>query len=176
MRIIEVSEDEKINEQHNQDIIKQLRNTFSYATHQQPSTNKELSIVNLNSQLNLEPTTSNTKINYIIENEHMYNELDDEKLINENINEIRNELVMNTLKNIDEWNELAVEEKECEIQNNEMKEAVKFMKSITNLEVKDEDRVDHHDSDTESFYNIWGNDEEWLFGNHLRDVVRNIHR
>jgi len=176
MRIIEVSEDEKINEQHSQDIIKQLRNTFNYATHQQPSTNKESPIVNSNSQLNLEPIVSNKKTNYTIENKHMYNELDNGKLINKNINEIQNELVINTLKNIKEWNELPVKEKEFETQNNEMKDAAKLMKSITTSEIKDEDRVDHHDSDTESFYNIWGKDEEWLFGNNLREVVRNIHR
>lgn len=40
----------------------------------------------------------------------------------------------------------------------------------------DNDKADHHDSDTESFYNIWGNDEEWLYGNKLRNVVRNMHR
>jgi len=34
----------------------------------------------------------------------------------------------------------------------------------------------HHDSDTESFYNIWGEDDEWLYNNELRNVVRNIHR
>lgn len=56
---------------------------------------------------------------------------------------------------------------------------VKFIKYIITLdthEVEDEDKVDHHDSDTDSFYNIWGNDEEWLFGNKLRNVVRKIHR
>ncbi|CAI6355721.1 unnamed protein product [Macrosiphum euphorbiae] len=36
--------------------------------------------------------------------------------------------------------------------------------------------VCHHDSDTESFYNIWGEDNEWLYNNELRNVVRNIHR
>lgn len=41
---------------------------------------------------------------------------------------------------------------------------------------EDKDAVDHHDSDTESFYNIWGGDDEWLYGNRLRNVVRNLHR
>lgn len=40
--------------------------------------------------------------------------------------------------------------------------------------VTDEDF--HHDSDTESFYNIWGEDDEWLYNNELRKVVRNLHR
>lgn len=41
---------------------------------------------------------------------------------------------------------------------------------------EDIDQADHHDSDTESFYNIWGDDEEWIYGNKLRNTVRNMHR
>jgi len=34
----------------------------------------------------------------------------------------------------------------------------------------------HDDSDIESFYNIWGKDDEWLYNNKLRNVVRDLHR
>lgn len=57
------------------------------------------------------------------------------------------------------------------------------MKNVTKISAttdinksKEKYTIDHHDSDTESFYNIWGGDEEWLYGNEMRNVVRSIHR
>ncbi|XP_050436301.1 uncharacterized protein LOC126843044 [Adelges cooleyi] len=41
---------------------------------------------------------------------------------------------------------------------------------------EDKDDVDHHGSDTDSFYNIWGADEDWVYGNNLRNAVRKLHR
>lgn len=38
MRIIQLTEDEKISGQSNQDMIKQLRNSFIYVSHEQTST------------------------------------------------------------------------------------------------------------------------------------------
>jgi len=77
-------------------------------------------------------------------------------------------------------NNFSTDENEYEIQNNEMHDTKKSanMMSITNKNEYDNnmDVIDHHDSDTESFYNIWGDDEEWLYDNKLRNAVRNIHR
>lgn len=116
MRIIQVAEDEKMNEQYSQDVIRQLRNTFNYATHEQPSANKEFPIVNSDSQLNFELTTSNKKTKCIIENEHYFNELCDETLTdNEYTSKTQNELTADMLKNAEEWNEFSVKGKQCEI-------------------------------------------------------------
>jgi len=114
----------------------------------------------------------------------LFNEFIDETMIDESVNEDYNEL-MNS-DNIEEWNDndyldskFSTNEKEYDMQTKEIKKENKFMNSFTSINVEDIGKkieVDHHDSDTESFYNIWGNDEEWLFGNRLRNVVRNIHR
>lgn len=52
MRIIQITEDEKMNEQSNQDMIKQLRNSFNYVSHEQPSAYKNLPKENSGLQLN----------------------------------------------------------------------------------------------------------------------------
>lgn len=94
---------------------------------------------------------------------------------------------IDTLKNIEEGNELNCLENEFSVEKNqhmtqikEIKEVIDHTKFITTtadaIENENEDRIDHHDSDTESFYNIWGDDEEWLYGNKIRNIVRNKHR
>lgn len=78
------------------------------------------------------------------------------------------------------YNEFSTDENEYEAQNIKMhdtKKSTNMMSITTKNEYKnDMDVIDHHDSDTESFYNIWGDDEEWLYDNKLRNTVRNIHR
>ncbi|XP_060848211.1 dynein axonemal intermediate chain 3-like isoform X2 [Rhopalosiphum padi] len=139
MRIIQLTDDEKNNQQHSHDIDRQLRNSLIYVSHEQISTYNDLPLVNS----------------------------DNGTLIDENI----------IIK--DGQSELT-DENEYEIQNNEMHDTKKSanMMSITNKNEYDNnmDVIDHHDSDTESFYNIWGDDEEWLYDNKLRNAVRNIHR
>lgn len=85
---------------------------------------------------------------------------------------------MDVLNNKDKSNESNVYNNEYESMRS--LKATSTTKIITSAVEVDggeyEDKVDHHDSDTDSFYNIWGDDEEWLYGNELRNVVRNIHR
>jgi len=109
-------------------------------------------------------------------------------LVDENIiiKEAQSELMsIDALPSIDQQNQLnlnkefSIDENEYEVQNKEIYDT-KFA-NITNTTDKNEgengmDVIDHHDSDTESFYNIWGDDEEWLHDNKLRNAVRNIHR
>lgn len=85
----------------------------------------------------------------------------------------------------DDWSELKLnndnskEENKIEIQNKDIIEPKSSMKFHTDAEVNDidnKDRLVHHDSDTESFYNIWGEDKDWLYGDELRNTVRKIHR
>jgi len=93
---------------------------------------------------------------------------------------------INTLSCIDKHyrlnlnNEFFIGETEYEVRNEEMcdtKKSTNFMHTKDkNEDENDMDVIDHHDSDTESFYNIWGDDEEWLHDNKLRNAVRNIHR
>lgn len=115
--------------------------------------------------------------------------LGNEAFIDENviiIDEEQNEneqTDMDALKNVegDELNclenEFSVKKNQLKTQNKEMIDYTKFITTTANaIENENKDTVDHHDSDTESFYNIWGDDEEWLYGNKLRNTVRNIHR
>jgi len=75
------------------------------------------------------------------------------------------------------YNEFSTDEIEYETQNIKMHDTKKLTNITDKNECKnDTDAIDHHDSDTESFYNIWGEDEEWLYDNKLRNTVRNIHR
>jgi len=99
-------------------------------------------------------------------------------LVDENviIKEAQSELTsIDILSSIDQQyqlnlnNSFFIDENEYEEQNAEIYDIKKEGKN--NMDV-----IDHHDSDTESFYNIWGDDEEWLHDNKLRNAVRNIHR
>lgn len=178
MRIIQINEDEKSNEQHSQSVKRELRNSsLQYITQEQLT----------DSQSNLEKlgTNGKTKRNgdpvYNTSYEEFYGTLIDEDMT---FDEEQNELVdENNLKNIDEWKTLNLDKEfsteeyaECEIQDKDIKKGTKSTITVKTSEGEDKDEVDHHDSDTESFYNIWGDDEEWLYGNKLRNVVRNIHR
>jgi len=177
MRIIQINEDEKSNEKFSQDIMKQLRSSTIYVSQEQLT----------NSQSNLEISGTNRQINRNddpIYNTTCYEEFY-ETLTDENItfNEEQNDLVdVDVFKNIDEWKALnsnkdySTEEYEYEIQCKEIKKDTVSTITVKTNEDEDKDAVDHHDSDTDSFYNIWGDDEEWLYGNKLRNVVRNIHR
>jgi len=78
-------------------------------------------------------------------------------------------------------NEFSVDENEYEVQKKETYDGKKLVSMMTNTDMNEGENynmevIDHHDSDTESFYNIWGDDEEWLHDNKLRNAVRNIHR
>lgn len=177
MRIIQINEDEKSNEKHSQDTMRQLRHSSTYVSEEQFT----------NSQSNLEVLETNRPIKR--NGDPIYNtacfEEFCETLTDENMtfNEEQNDLVnVDALKNIDEWKSLnsnkgySTEEYEYEIQCKGIKKETMSTITVKTKEDEDKDVVDHHDSDTESFYNIWGDDEEWLYGNKLRNLVRNIHR
>ncbi|XP_025202203.1 uncharacterized protein LOC112599497 [Melanaphis sacchari] len=158
MRIIQLTEDEKNNQQYSNDIDRQLRNSLIYVSHEQISTNNDLSLVN----------SDNGAL------------IDDNKIIKKAQSELTN---ISVLPNIDQQheinlnNEFLTDEIDHEVEYNEMHDTKKSANMIDKNECEnDMDVIDHHDSDTESFYNIWGNDEEWLYDNKLRNVVRNIHR
>lgn len=53
MRIIQLSEDEKNNEQYEQDTMNQLRNSFNYVFREQPYANKDVSVINAGETYNL---------------------------------------------------------------------------------------------------------------------------
>lgn len=77
-------------------------------------------------------------------------------------------------------NDFSIDENEYAVHDKDIYDTKKSVNITTTTDKnggKNEmDVIDHHDSDTESFYNIWGNDEEWLHDNKLRNAVRNIHR
>lgn len=186
MRIIQVTEDEKSNEQYNQEITKKLRNSSNYVSNKRHSTFKNFSQVNSDLQLNFESSAlnkSNKSYDTLHHNVDLSGEFDYdyETLNDENImfDESQNELTdVNTSKNTDQWdesnmyNEYLTERDEYDVQN----KAETFSMKTLDTDGEDDDSVCHHDSDTDSFYNIWGTDKEWLYGNHLRNTVRNIHR
>lgn len=176
MRIIQVTEDEKAN----QEIIKELRNSLIYVSHEQPSIHKDLAPVNLNSQLNLKPTAPNqqTRSRETIETDIFSKEFDYDTIADENLilNETESEVASAiTQKNIEQCSEsnlndeYSIEEDKYYKQNEKVEDST--IEKIINV-----DGDDYYDSDAESFYNIWGDDEEWLYGDELRNTVRSIHR
>jgi len=167
MRIIQVTDNERLEKQPSLEIIKQLRDPFKFP----------------NEVHFLQTQQPKTK-NYPIKNKHQFDELLKESLIDENVIEEYDDLTNSV--NMEEWSELnywengvKMEENVYDGQTNEIKGGDEFMDSFNFIDVEDTEKkteLDHHDSDTESFYNIWGDDEEWLYGNRLRNIVRNIHR
>ncbi|CAH1731486.1 unnamed protein product [Aphis gossypii] len=161
MRIIQLTEDEKNNQQYSHDISKELRKSLIYVPHEQISTYNDLPLVNSNKRASI----------------------DEEIIIKEAQSELTSIDVLpsvNKQYQLNLYNELSTDENEYEAQNIKMhdrKKSTNMMCIIDKNECKnDMDVIDHHDSDTESFYNIWGEDEEWLYDNKLRNTVRNIHR
>lgn len=97
------------------------------------------------------------------------------------MNEIQNELsCIDVLNDSDQPNESKMNDNEYKLQNKgsiKATSATEMMSSSIKVDGgKYTENVDHHDSDSDSFYNIWGDDEEWIYGNELRNVVRNLHR
>lgn len=184
MRIIQVNDDEKMNDQYSQDIMRELRNSLIYTSYEQPSTYTDIPLEG--SQSKFEPPESNQQIKTMIQSENYLKDYDNDFLNDENI--IIDET--DALNNIDQWNKFKldkellidnsrVDDNVFDKQSNEIKEATNSTKMLTTIdvdEVEDKDTPDHHDSDTESFYNIWNDDKDWIYGNKLRNVVRNIHR
>uniref|UniRef100_A0A2S2R2B2 WD repeat-containing protein 63 n=1 Tax=Sipha flava TaxID=143950 RepID=A0A2S2R2B2_9HEMI len=156
MRVIQVTEEEKSNDQYGQDIKRQLRNFFNYKPHEQIFIPRDLSVARP----------------------------DDDSLNDENkiMNEIQNELsyieILNNTDQSDESVDVDVNECKSQIKGRiKASSSTKMMPSTVEIDGGEyRDKVEHHDSDTESFYNIWGDDEEWMYGNELRNVVRNLHR
>lgn len=177
MRIIQINEDEKTNEQHDRHINRQLRdNSYIYDSHEQSTTDL---------QSNLKTSTTVHRDNNQIEKWRFFEKFNN-ILIDENafgdgaLSDSEDIYALESVENLNALNsdeELSSQEYENEYktQSKNVKETTKATNVQTN-EYKDKDEVDHHDSDTESFYNIWGDDEEWLYGNKLRNDVRNIHR
>lgn len=173
MRIIQVNDEEKTNEQYSQNIIRKLRNSLTYNSHEQLSDSQLTSDQSANLQINIDNT---------IQNAHYLKEYDNEILNDENIvDETQIDSVY-----IDQLNTLNLEkessiENDHQIENNKFVTRKKEMKKTNTSTINvDEGEIndvpEHHDSDTESFYNIWNDDEDWLYGNKQRNVVRNIHR
>lgn len=180
MRIIQITENEKMIETHDKDSINKL-------TTPQNSKFSAENQFDLNKHKAIEPSPLNQEIetNFMIENEHLDDELDNEILIDENIiiDETQNgPMSISSVEYIDEQNDLNFVSDEFSIESNEYKihnkdlQSTRSIISTDAMDVEDKNLVDHHDSDTECFYNIWGTDEDWLYGNKLRNVVRHIHR
>lgn len=91
---------------------------------------------------------------------------------------LRNTLIYDSNEQLSAYNEFIGEEynHEDDVKSNHTDYSVSYEKMTTNRYPSETDEVCHHDSDTESFYNIWGEDNEWMYNNELRNVVRNIHR
>jgi len=170
-----VAEDDGTNERRGRD-DRQLRSTFDF-DRRPSSANEQLPpAVDSTSRPSVEPTTVSNVAYYTAEDERLFGELDDgTSSTDENAPAAGSDA-----KHIDERRELCAAGKEFGIRNEERRETAKCVKSVTALDangVGDEtDGIDHHDSDSESFYDIWGDDDEWLFGNESRNAVRNIHR
>lgn len=179
MRVIQITENEKMVE------VKDNENIYKLLTPYNSIVSDKLVQSYLDKPINIGPSMSNQEIeNVMIQNEQLDDELDNEILTDENVitDEAQNDL-MNAVEYMDEQNELnylyeefSIESNEYKIHNKEILQPTKSMISADAMDVEDKDLVDHHDSDTESFYNIWGVDEDWLYGNKLRNVVRHIHR
>lgn len=180
MRLIQVNDDEKTNEQLSQDMSRELRNSLIYDSHEQPST---YSLDMSDSQLNLDQSASNQqlKIDNKTKKSHYLRDFDDDILNDENM--IIDEMQIDAM-NIDQWNTLNLDKEllindqtdnnDLVTQNKEMKKTNASTINIDEGEINE--TPDHHDSDTDSFYNIWYDDEDWLYGNKQRNLVRNIHR
>lgn len=176
MRIIQINEDEKANEQHDRHINRQLRdNSYRYVSH-------EKSPADL--QSNLEKSTTVNQDSDRIEKRKIFEKFN-KTLFNENAfddGSFSDLADINALESIEDWNsdeELSAQEYENEYETRSKGVKKTTKATATNVQTNESentDEVDHHDSDTESFYNIWGDDEEWLYGNKLRNDVRNIHR
>lgn len=199
MRIIQVTEEEKTTEQYNREAIRGLRNSliFERAVAEDD--------VNENASAE-QCAMSDEQLTQAMESATANNDdamPDDERLLGESLHGVslmderayddedtitQPDLLSlslhdgDTVKTMDQWNmELSAEENAEEesqtIETSASGRVPKFHgKTIAADEGEHRDEVDHHDSDTESFYNIWGDDDEWLYGNNLRNVVRNLHR
>lgn len=179
MRIIQINEEEKTNEQHYRHVNRQLRdNSYTYVSHEQSTADL---------QSNLETSTMINRDSDEIEKWRFFEKFN-KLLINEDafgdgaLSDMEDIYALESVENLKALN--SDEELSSQEYENEYKTPSKNVKETTKTtatdvqtnKYKDKDEVDHHDSDTESFYNIWGDDEEWLYGNKLRNDVRNIHR
>lgn len=184
MRTIQLTEEEKTHEHCSQEINRQLRNAFIHHDPlAQSSTHQEIPSENSGSRLNLEPSAAALLQQRPTEADNMTNlnaailkELNDEILTDD-----ENNIITNVAQNeSDLEKEFSTKENGYEKRNKAVKETRNSSKIMhtedTNQGDSIADEVEHHDSDTESFYNIWGDDDEWMYGNKLRNTVRNIHR
>lgn len=201
MRTIQITEDDKSNEQCYQDIIRKLRSTPISVSYEDSYLDKELLRKKTDLQLHRKSSHRTERSTDTIENteyfEEMYETLIDENITNDETLGGLSDSV--NIKSLDEWNalnmenELYAEENGYETKSDESKrtknvtttiekrskefEATKDSSFVTNMDEDEyKEKVDHHDSDTDSFYNIWGDDDEWIYGNKLRNDVRMIHR
>lgn len=91
---------------------------------------------------------------------------------------LRKSLIYDSNEQLSSYNEFIGEEYNYEDDtiSNHTDNSVSYGKMTISRDPSETDEVCHHDSDTESFYNIWGEDNEWMYNNELRNVVRNIHK
>jgi len=92
---------------------------------------------------------------------------------------LRNALIYDSKEQFSGYNEFVGEEhsNEDDVISNQTDHSISYGKMTATKDPSDIDEVvHHHDSDTESFYNIWGEEDEWLYSTELRNVVRNLHR
>lgn len=188
MRTVQiVTDEEKTNEQQcSQEINRQLRDAF---IHHDPlarsPTHQEIPSENSGSRLNLEPSAAAALLrrrptepdsNVTSLNAAVLKELNDEISTDD-----ENNVIVGAARNeSNPENEFSAEDDGYGTRDKAVREARNSSKLMPTTDTDgDEDAVDaveHHDSDTESFYNIWGHDDEWTYGNKLRNAVRNIHR
>lgn len=187
MRTIQIeTEEEKTPEQCNEEINRQLRNAFvRHDPVTGSSSRQEIPSENSGPLLNLEPSAAAlllrrrptdaddvTNLNAAI-----LKELNDEISTDDEIS-----MIVDAARNeSDPENESPAEKNGHETRDKAVRGTRNSSKIIHTAMDPEQgegatDAVEHHDSDTDSFYNIWGDDDEWTHGNELRDAVRHIHR
>jgi len=181
MRIIQVTDGDTTHDKSSEDVISILSDMSISVSHEQYSPYEDLFLVDSESRLSLAKPDDET-----IWPAQSFEELGDENSIEEFVTNdvsLSEQMHVNEQMYIDENtelidnNELSIEENEYVTRNEKIEETEKSRATMVyEDEDNDTENEDHHDSDTESFYNIWGDDNEWLYGNKLRNVVRVIHR
>lgn len=186
IQIVQTDEEKTQEQPCSPEINRRLRGTFvHHDLLAQSPTNQEIPSENSGSRLNLEPSAAAAQPQQRpAEADHMTNlnaailkELYDGIWTDDE----NNVIIVDAARNeSNPENELSAEENGYGTRDKAVRETRSPSKSMPTTDVNQDegavDAVEHHDSDTESFYNIWGHDDEWTYGNELRNAVRSIHR
>ncbi|XP_050527751.1 uncharacterized protein LOC126897863 isoform X2 [Daktulosphaira vitifoliae] len=180
MRMLQMAEYENYTEE---PVLDELRKPFVYIQYKgQHSTQSEIP-KKIRKSIKRSETTKNS---YASENWQ-----DEEANENIGLEETLSEELQNLSINKDQWNEYTkdIEDEfeldeynldhsiiECQSVSDKLTDSNDRLKIYDDDDLDDKDEVDVHDSDTDSFFNIWGDDSEWIYGNNLRKTVRKMHR